>query len=490
MKLCTLCHWLLEKRRWLLLPAAMALALALSFVLPTPLWLLMCAAVTLPAGLTILYTWRMHGLVLTGNSRPVAPQDAQAEIVAVDASLLDQGMQLQAAAQPFEIVPEMSLRMGGGALLLGTAMALLADRLPDRERRAVLKGAEALNLRSAALKQQYPAVYQGTEDGMDCISVQDGNQERSYFMGDADTVASCCSSIWDGSLRLMGEADRRRILESAGQMKMGGRRVIAYATAAGNEKPAFLGLITLGNVLNLQAVFEMNKLRDMGLTLMLRDDGAAPLDIAALRSTLELPDLHARPDICLCAGEPYPDQHCLSILMEKERPLSGPLRLLREHYSFMTRLLCGVFRTGSAIFLCCILAGGSASVLLSAIVLAAAVTTFGDSGEAAPLRWYSAAFAAACCLPVRLLLNAAAPPAADAAGSCLCTLLAALLSLSLAPRPRQLTPMALLPLAVSTLGSLLPLLTALPQTLLPGAFVIVCALLIGLSTLLIHWRRT
>lgn len=489
MKLCTLCHWLYQRRRWLMLPIGLALALLCCFLLPSRVWRLLAAAIMTISAMLLIYARDLREIFRSSFSRLPRPQDAMAEIVMVDASLVDLGTQLQAAAQPVNPCTEMSMRMGSGALLLGTAMVFLADTLRQSDSDALLAGAAKMNLRAATIRRRSPILSRGTEDGMQLVTVQDGTQERSYFMADAPTVAAACGSIWEDRVRLMGQNDRARILDAAKYMSAGGCRVLAFATATDDERPVFLGLAALGDGLDADAVHELRELRSMGVTLILRDDERVPLDIAALRQNMDVPNLHARPDLCLSSGSSYPDSHCLTIRMEQREKLTEPVQQLRRHFSGMSRMLSRLSRLTGLCLLCCALAGNALSLLTSAAILTAAYLSFGNLMGARRLTWPGMAVTAAGCLAAALMLGAAVPDAAACAGNVMATALTALLSLSLLPRSERLTLRSLLPMALTAVVSLLlHLLLSLPvlsMALLPCLFSLVCAAMLGLLCLVL-----
>jgi len=380
------------------------------------------------------------------------------------------------------------MRMGSGALLLGTAMVFLAQEASPVEEQALLSAVTKMNLRPQALLKRSPALETGTEDGMHRITVQDGTQERSYFMADPETVARCCGSIWEDRVRLMGQHDKERILDAAKYMAASGCRVLAFATAADDERPVFLGMAALGNGLDLQRVEEMQELRSMGLTLILRDDGVTPVDINALRRTLDIPDLHARPDICLSSGSAYPDMHCLTILMDGNTALPAPIRQLRDHFGRMARMLDRLALLMALCLGCCGLAGGAWALPCVTTILAAAYIGFGNLLTCRRITWPCAAIALTGCLLTRLLLAAAVPDAANAAGTLLCIILTVFLSLTLSPRSERPALHSLLPLIVAAALSVLSLVLLsqplLPLALLPMGFSLVLGCLIGLCAYL------
>ena len=227
----------------------------------------------------------------------------------------------------------------------------------------------------------------------------------------------------------------------------------------------------------------------MGLTLVLRQDDAVPLDIDALRRTLDVADLHARPDLCLSTGTVYPDVHCLTLRTDRGRSLLEPVRRLREHFGCMAHMLRRLSRLMALCFLCCVLAGGADSVLLTAVLLVCAYLSFGSLATSRSVHWPSALIASGGSLLAGLLLRAAVPAAADCAGTVLCLTLAALLSITLVPRTEKLTPRGALPLGIALgacmLVHLLLSLPALPAALLPALFGLVCGGLLGLCCLLV-----
>ncbi len=484
MKLCSLCHWLLEKHRWLLPFAGLLISLLLRLILPRWLGMALISLCLTVIALLLIYTRDAALLRTRQHVRLPSPADARAEIVMVDAPLVDLGVQVQAVAQPLNPCPEMSMRMGSGALLLGTAMVFLAQEASPTEERALLSAVTTMNLRPQMLLNRSPLIERGTEEGMRRVTVQDGTQERSYFMADAETVAAACASIWENRVRLMGQHDRERIIDAAKYMAAGGCRVLAFATAADDERPVFLGMAALGDGLDQARVQELQELRSMGLTLILRDEGTAPLDIAALRRMLDIPDLHARPDVCLSCGSVYPDTHCLTIMVDSGSSLSAPIRQLRDHFARMSRMLSRLGCLMALAFGCSCIAGSAWALPCTMAILASAYIGFGDLLHCRRITWPCASIALSGSLLARLLLNAAVPDAANAAGTLLCIALSIFLSLILAPRGEHPSLRSLLPLGasagVSVLSLVLLSLSVLPASLLPMAFTMVLGCLIGL----------
>jgi len=265
---------------------------------------------------------------------------------------------------------------------------------------------------------------------------------------------------------------------------------LAFATALNDEKPVFLGLAALGDGLDPQAIQGMQELRAMGLTLTLRDDEVIPLDMNALRRTLDVADLHARPDLCLSTGSVYPDVHCLTIRMSPDRPLTDPIHRLREHFGCMAHMLRRLSRLMGLSFLCCVLCGGAASVQLTTAVLVTAYLSFGSLASSRSVHWPTALIAAIGSLLTGLLLRAAVPQSAACAGTIACIALTALLSLTLVPRTERLKLRDAVPLLIavgaSGLLSLLLTLPAIVPSLLPAAFGAVCGCLTGMCCMLME----
>lgn len=491
MKLASFCHWLTQKRRWLLLPASLLIAALLCLILPAWLALTLLAVPFVIAALLYEYLRAAREIRRYRFSRPPSPQDAQAEIVAVDASLIDRGTQLQAVTQPVQIHPQMSMRMGSGALLLGTAMVFLSDELPPSDAAALLRGAAQLNLRAPALRSRSPVIDRAEEDGMRRVTVQDGTQERSYFMADAQVVAACCGSIWEDRIRLMGQNDRERILDAAKYLAAGNCRVLAFATATDDEQPIFLGLAALGEGIDDTAVSELREMRSMGCTLVIRDDGEPSVDVEALRASLDVPDLHARPDLYLCSGDTaYPDMHCLTVYLPDDPQLSQPLVHLKEAFGFAAHGLRCLLRVMALCLLCACFTGSWQAPLLSAAILVTAYLTFARPAVARKLRVRHGAAALVLTLAAQLLMNAAIPTHAALGGGTMCILLTALCSMLLCPRNERLRPGAYLPVLIAGSVALVLLLlvnlSALPSGLLAAGFGAVCGTLGGLVCLLLR----
>ena len=479
MKHLLLCHWLLQRRRWLLLIIGLGISALLAFFTPTWLWSALCAITVLVMAMLLIYRRDLKKLWTEHHLRMPAPRDGHAELVMVDAALVDRGPAVLSAAQPVTPVQELSLRMGSGALLLGSAMVHLSDCLPRAAASALISAAQQMNLRPAALKQKNPVLFSGLEENVHVVTVQDGQEERSYYAGDAEAMLALCSGVWDSQVRLMGAGDRSRIMEAAREMAPHGETVYAFATAQEEEAPIFLGLAAIGDALEPAAIDELRQLRAMGLTLILRDDGTRLMDVDALRRQLDIPNLHARPDLHLCITNPYPDKHCLAIVRHEDRSLAEPVRQLREHFSRMSFMLGRLWGMLGLCLMCCVLVGGTLSVPACTAILTAAYLAFGSLTSARAVRPLETGVMAAACLLVRLLLSSIVPLALDSAGTCLCLAFTALLALRLALPVRKPSFKALLPM-LTVIAIVIAAQCLMGISLLPAAFASVCGLIAGL----------
>lgn len=485
MKRCVLCHWLLQRWRWLyLLLAGCGAALVAFFFLPAWVFNLILSAMVLPAAMCAIYLRDLRELRTRDHLRCPAPRDGQAEIVMVDAALVDHGPMLLCAAQPVTPMLEMNPHQESGAALMGRAMLLLSDVLPRQDASAVTTALEAqLGLRAQDVQASVTVLERGRESGLRSITVQEEDEEHTYFVGSVEKVLASCATIWEGDQHLMGADDHSRIRSAAQEMSSAGEHLYAYAAAAGDEDAAFLGMIAIGDSVDPVAAAELRELRQMGVTLILRDDGTRHMDVPVLRRNLDVPDLHARPDVHLCITDPYPDKHTLAIIRHEEHDLVRPIRQLREHFStmaFMQERLTGVM---GLCLLCCVLSGGMLSVPACAAVLIAGYLAFGSLLTARNVRPLETGLTALACLLIRLLLGAAAPQVADAAGTLLCLTMSAFLSLTLSVPGRKLSMQELLPLMLVCIVALalqvILSLSVIGAVLLPAAFCIVCGLLIG-----------
>lgn len=429
MKLSSLSSWLMARRRWLLLPAAALLALVP--VLPGPLRMLLMAFTLFCASLLLVYCGNLLPFRGPNFTRWPTPQDAQAETILIDASLIDEGTHVRCVSQPFNIAAEMSLSLGSGALVMGTAMTLLANELPPADRSAVLSAIRRLNIRSDMMRSRSPILERREEGGATAIVVQDGLQERTYWLGGAAELLAICGTVWDKNVRFITADDRSRLTDAAAYMAAGGCRVLAYATSLNTEKPVFLGLVGLGDGLREEAVSDITTLRAHGLTVLLNEDGATPVDVAFLRRTLELGEMNARADLHLTAAAPSSDPRCLTIDPAYGGSLAAPVLLLRSHFAWMEHMLRRFGGTLGLLLALCAVCGSMPTMALIALTLLAAVVSFGPPERGMHLHPASAAMMLAGGLAVRLFTAAVAPAAAPLAGSILCMLLTALAVLRL-----------------------------------------------------------
>ncbi|MBQ8200914.1 MAG: hypothetical protein IJZ74_04020 [Clostridia bacterium] len=485
MKLSTLCDWLSRPRRWLMLLAACLLLALLAAVLPATLWLLLAAPALLAAALYAVWKMYRFGSFGTVYMRPPRPADALAETVLVDADLVDEGTRVLAAAQPINAQADLSLRMGSGALLLGAAMTLLSDELPGADASAVRAAVTRLNIRPDRMKAHNPILHREQTEEYTAVTVQDGPGERTYYLAQPADLASLCTAIWEDSVRPMTADDRRRIQDAAAYIAQSGCRVIAYATAEGDERPTFLGLCGFGEHIRVEAASELAALKSMGLTVMLREPEDSAIDMPALRRALDVQDMHARADLYLSTGRSAAYPAALTIRALPEHPLGEPIQRMREQFRRAENTLTSFTRLLALALMWCILAGNAFSAVAVTAMLLCGAWFFGVPEKLAPLHRGTAAVTLAGCLLLRLFLSAAVPNAALPAGTLLCLLLSCALCGKLhiwdqPPQRRQWIPMAAAAAALLLAHGLLfglPLLPAFLVLLCSAILVLVCALI-------------
>ncbi len=463
MKLSSLCQWLDRPRRALFPFGALILLLPLAFFLPGMLWVALAAPAILCCALYLLY--RVFGLCDFPSAflRQPTPADAMAQTVLIDADLVDEGLSVQAVAQPVSPATELSLRLGSGALLLGTAMTLLSGEVPEAAQAAIHRAVTRLNIRPDRMKAHSPILHREQTEDYTAVTVQDGPHERTYYLATAAVLSRLCTSLWedaDGTKgpRTMSSADRSRILDAAAYMQQSNGRVLAYATALGEERPTFLGLCALGQRIRMDAVQELSRLKDMGLAVLLRDADDPAVDAAALRRVLDIPDVYAHADVYLSRTKDAPSADTLTIRPDPDQPLSAPVLLLRTRFARAERILTAFALTLAVLLLCCFIGGSAFAALAAAAILLCGACTLGlpeDVRHPSPALCLTALTGT---LLLRLFLSAAAPGAAAGACGLMCTVLsfaAALLHEDDLPVPARLFPTAAAALLLAAVGLLL-----------------------------------
>lgn len=338
-------YWLCEmcdaawrgRRKWIVL-AANGLLAALMLLLGGAAGTALFCVLLLADAAIALYALHLHHDFGADYQRQPCPQDAQCETVLIDAALIGEGTRLRAAAQPFDAAEALSLRLGSGALLLGTAMTLTADELPPADRAAMLSAVQHLNIKPDRMRSHSPVLRREMCGEVICVTVRDGVQERAYFLGGAEDVSALCPRVWEGHARPMTAQDAARVADSARYIAQGGCRVLAYATALADETPVFLGLCGVGESVRLHAVQDVSALRANGLTVMLAQGDQPETDLAALRALLELPEQHARADIHLTTA-PTPERGTLGITCRADGSLTEPVLQLRHRFRMLERTL-------------------------------------------------------------------------------------------------------------------------------------------------------
>lgn len=368
--------------------------------------------------LTVYLLHRHHAFGRSYQRKP-RPSDALCETVLIDPQLIGHGMRLRAAAQPIDAAETLTLRLGTGALLLGTAMVLTSDEMSRADRSAILSAVNTLNLKPSRLMSHNPVLRRENLRDVSVVTVRDGISDRRYYLGSPDAVAALCPAIWEGSTRPMTEHDALRIADTARYIAQGDCRVFAWATALEGEDPIFLGMAGIGEEVNLNAMQDAATLRGMGLTLML-EDSQQPADADCLRAMLQLPEHHARPDI-------YLTEHV------QEASLAGPLRITRhpgdslaEPVSILrTRfqtiedtLRCFCMMLGLPL-LVCLLTGAGAACIGTAAMLTAAAIWVGTDLTAPRLRWPTMIIVAVIALITRFFMSTQSAALLQTAGGIL-----------------------------------------------------------------------
>lgn len=415
-----LCRWCAFFRTWkqlLILPSALLIAL----LLPGMLKALGLGAALLAATLIAAYRLILRAHPLPDGQRPPDSRDALCETVLVDAALIGKGTMLRAAAQPVDPADGLSLRMGSGALLLGSAMTLTADSLREADRLAVYRAVHQLHIVPQRMREHTPILSSRTEESVTTVTVRDGSQERRYVMGPVQAVSPLCPRIWENECRDMTDHDRLRIADTARYIAAGQCRVTAYATALDGEELTFLGLAGLGEDIDPRAVADVKALRTAGLTVMLTADDPE-VDVPSLRALLLLDDRHARADIEYSL-KPLEDSAGLNIQRCRGDSLLEPIEQLRTAFSTAeTALRRTALLMGLAIL--CALPGGWPVVLASSVVMAfTALVMDVECRIPLPKRWALAVCLLAAALGHGLL---AASGNGTALGAMLLAMLAAL----------------------------------------------------------------
>lgn len=239
--------------------ALCALCAAAALLLPASCARLACA-LTLPLGLIpALWTLRRSGGLA---HPPLARQERNRALAAVDESLLFLPEPQAAAALPFEPEAGLKLRANSGLLLLCAAAAATAPLLPEEARAPLLSALTPLGFSPARMR------ILDAEPGDGAVAVRDGARVRRYFLADSPSaLAERCGMIWDGVARPMTADDRERLRGAAGR---------AYAMQAeGDGTPTYLGALTLCDAPRKDAAASVACLRRAGLTVGL--SGADPL---------------------------------------------------------------------------------------------------------------------------------------------------------------------------------------------------------------------
>lgn len=391
-----------HRRLWFYL-AGNALLLLLSLLLNL-FWQMTAVLLLLGATLAVYLLHRHHAFGRTYQRKP-RPTDALCETVLIDPSLIGHGMRLRAAAQPVDPAEGLSLRLGSGALLLGTAMVLTSDEMSKADRAAILSAVNSLNLKPSRLMIHNPILHRDTLRDVSVVTVRDGLSDRRYYLGTPDAIAALCPAIWEGSTRPMEPQDLARIEDTARYIAQGDCRVFAWATALENEEPIFLGMAGIGEEVHLGAMQDAATLRSMGLTLML-EDGQNPADAECLRAMLQLPEHHARADIHLTEQVQEPQiSGPLRITRHPGDSLVEPVTTLRARFQIIEDTLRRFCLTLGLPLLVCLITGAGPACIGAAALLTAAAIWVGADLTAPKLRWPAMVFVIVIALLTRIFMS-------------------------------------------------------------------------------------
>ena len=391
-----------DRRFWFYLAGNMLLLL-LSLLLGL-FWQTTALLLLMGSTLAVYLLHRHHAFGRSYQRKP-RPTDALCETVLIDPLLIGHGMRLRAAAQPVDVSDALTLRLGSGALLLGTAMVLTAEELSKADRSAVLSAVNNLNLKPSRLMIHNPVLRRETLRDVKVITVRDGLSDRRYYLGEPNAVSALCASIWEGSTRPMQPHDLARIEDTARYIAQGDCRLFAWATALEGEEPIFLGMAGVGEEVHLSALQDAAALRAMGLTLML-EDGQNPADADCLRAMLQLPEHHARADVHLT--EEVREEKTNGPLRVTRHPgdsLVEPINVLRTRFQVIEETLrCFALMLGLPMLVCLITGAGTACLGAAALLTAAAIWV-GTDLTAPRLRLPTMAVVTAIALITRLFMS-------------------------------------------------------------------------------------
>jgi len=368
-----LCRWCdalwHDKRKWFCLGAGLLLLLLMQLL---GLQSLLLPLMVLCAALLAVYALNHRKSFGECYQRPPRPRDASCETIQIDADLIGQGTRLRAAAQPIDPAESLSIRLGSGALLLGTAMTLTADALESADRAAVLSAVQGLNIKPDRMRSQYPVLRRENLGDVTMLTVRDGLSQRRFYMGPTGDVADLCAAIWEGHTRPMESYDHLRIADSAAYITQGKCRVLAFATALEGEEPIFLGLCGLGEEIDLTAVADISSLRAMGLTVLLTPGDSAQ-DLTSMLALLDLPDFHAKADVRL-TPHLQAEENALCITRKPGDSLLEPVHTLRMRFRQLEATLRRLaLYLGIPMGLCILYGSWPASLCAGAMLLFAAL---------------------------------------------------------------------------------------------------------------------
>lgn len=406
-QLCLWCDAALHGcRKWFWLAGNVLLLL---LAIPLRLMWLLLPALLLANAVLALYLLHQHHAFGAVYHRKPRPVDAMCETILIDAALIGHGIRLRAAAQPIDVGDGLSMDLGESALVLGGAMALTADELPQADRAAILSAVNALNINTSQMRNHNPVLSRRQEQGVTIVTVREGRSNRHYYMGEPDAVAKLCPTIREGYDRELTAHDRLRIADTARYIAQGNCRVLAWATALDSEKPAFLGMAGLGEELLLNSLKDTADLRAMGLTIMLNKGHQSDAELDSLRALMQLPEHHARADIHL-TQKTEKAAFPLGVFREPGDSLIEPVAALRQRFFTIENTLRRFAMMLLLPMLVALLSGSAFTPVCIAGMLTAAAILIGVDLNAPKLRWPTLITACLLALTARLLLSTQTAP--------------------------------------------------------------------------------
>lgn len=235
----------------LLLAAGIVLLVLPLLCLPTALWLSLPGSILLviwgfiaahrpPEG-----DWQPRHITIDGL--------ADCSSIAISPELLLSGNYcIPSVAAPLQISNTLSMRSQSSSFLLASAAALTCNRHADPAVASAIRQAltsmgiepEKMMSRWRVLSYDAPAHTWG-------VTVQDGAQQRCFFLGDPLMLVLTCRWMMTGTEQRITHEDRTALMQTLDTMRRDGASVIGYAMVDSPERPlkeaTFLGMLALEN---------------------------------------------------------------------------------------------------------------------------------------------------------------------------------------------------------------------------------------------------